>query len=161
MLSQEQKELVNKNINLVYSIATKMKLTKNRDAIQEGFLGLCKAAERYDSNLSKFSTYATTYIRGYMQTFLRNNCVIKPERKLNSFNYASVESYEDELHTIPTRSTEDISEIRDIIISADSTTKEILKLYYNGYSQKEIGMLMKVSQASISRKIRNIGKELM
>lgn len=59
-------KLVSSNLRLVISIAKRYKNTGLTflDIIQEGNLGLMKAAERFDYNLGfKFSTYATLWIR--------------------------------------------------------------------------------------------------
>ena len=65
-LTEEEKIIVEKNIGLVYSIASKY---RNRgvdfdDLIQEGTLGLIRAAKKFELERgNKFSTYAFWWIR--------------------------------------------------------------------------------------------------
>ena len=43
----------------------------DEDIVQCGMLGLCRAAEKFDENKGKFSTYATFYIRAEIQDEFR------------------------------------------------------------------------------------------
>lgn len=63
-----QQQLVEDNVNLVYSIVHTHYPTfaKDEDIIQAGMLGLCVAAENYDESKSKFSTYAYKCIRNFI-----------------------------------------------------------------------------------------------
>lgn len=64
--SKAKQKLVSANLRLVISIAKRYKNTNLTflDLIQEGNLGLMKAAERFDYKLGfKFSTYATLWIK--------------------------------------------------------------------------------------------------
>ena len=73
---EAQQLLTNSNLRLVVSIA---KSYTNRglgfmDIIQEGNLGLMKAVEKFDYTKGfKFSTYATWWIKQYIQRALANN----------------------------------------------------------------------------------------
>ncbi len=60
-----KQQLIEDNINLVYSVVSKEYPTylHDDDIIQSGMLGLCKAAEKWDETKSKFSTYAWRCIR--------------------------------------------------------------------------------------------------
>lgn len=65
-----QEELVKNNLPLVYSIASehKYKVVEKSDLVQEGNIGLIKAAEKFDVEKGvKFSTYATYWIRKYIR----------------------------------------------------------------------------------------------
>jgi RNA polymerase primary sigma factor len=68
-------ELISKNVRLVVSIARKYQgqgLSVN-DLVQEGMLGLIRAAEKFDWRKGfKFSTYATIWIRQALQRGLDN-----------------------------------------------------------------------------------------
>ena len=96
-LSKEREAYVVDNMNLVYHLAhTYIRPSKDEynDCIQEGFYGLCLAAERFNPDLDiKFSTFAATYIIGYMKRFKRSNSVLKEPRKIKDLRY-KILSYE-------------------------------------------------------------------
>ena len=65
-----------RNKNLVYKIAHERKKNNRykgeiEDLVQEGFIGLIKSAERFDFSFgTKFSTYATFYIRNSIDRYI-------------------------------------------------------------------------------------------
>lgn len=71
-------ELIEKNRGIVYKIASRYYTEKTasidfEDLLQEGYIGLLVAAQKYDpfkENAAKFLTYAIHYIRGYISRFL-------------------------------------------------------------------------------------------
>lgn len=72
------KELIERNLRLVVSIATKFSKSNLSflDLIQEGNLALVKAAERFDVTIDgAFSTYATSYITRYILRIVSKNKV--------------------------------------------------------------------------------------
>ena len=81
------KQLINSNLRLVVSIASKFKQTYKvsiMDLIQEGNLGLMAAAEKFSSEYkTRFSTYAYPWILQYMLRFLHNktSMISIPQRK--------------------------------------------------------------------------------
>lgn len=73
-----RQEVVNANLRLVVNIARKMSREHTHlqliDLIQEGSIGLMKAAERFDvTSGNKFSTVATVWIRQAITRSLQNN----------------------------------------------------------------------------------------
>jgi RNA polymerase primary sigma factor len=66
-----KEQLVNHNLRLVVSIARRYPATENMallDLVQEGMLGLIRAAEKFDWRKGfRFSTYATLWIRQAIQ----------------------------------------------------------------------------------------------
>lgn len=73
-------DLVENNMNLVYHLIHKYYPTfiGNEDFVQEGMLGLCKAASTFDENRGfTFSTYASKCIMNqlkiYLKSFNKNN----------------------------------------------------------------------------------------
>lgn len=79
MPSDEVEKLILDNIKLVPYFAKRFKKSLNRvcfchdwnDIIQEGMLGLILAAHRFNPDLhNRFSTYAGSYICGYIKTMI-------------------------------------------------------------------------------------------
>ena len=60
-----RQQLVEDNVNLVYGLISKEFPTyiNDEDLIQTGMLGLCQAAESWDENRGKFSSFAYICIR--------------------------------------------------------------------------------------------------
>lgn len=71
-------EYITANYPLVISIAASMRSRIEKggltvdDAIGEGSIGLIKAYDNYSDNKYAFSTFATSYIRGYIQNSMRD-----------------------------------------------------------------------------------------
>jgi RNA polymerase sigma factor (sigma-70 family) len=67
-------KIVTDNIKLVYHVAKAYRtMPCFEDLVQEGTIGLIKAAKRFDPSLgNKFSTYAIPYIRGEILHFIRD-----------------------------------------------------------------------------------------
>lgn len=62
ILTTTQRKLVEDNQGLAYAIAKHF----GEDAIQDALMGLCRAASDYSGEVGKFSTYATYWIRSYV-----------------------------------------------------------------------------------------------
>ena len=76
-MNDKQRKLVEDNIGLVYHTLKKMNIYQNHkdydDLVQEGTLGLMKAAENFNSELDvKFATYAVPNISGYIYGYFRD-----------------------------------------------------------------------------------------
>lgn len=77
-------EFIMKYEKLVYKIASKYSCYSNfEDLKQVGMIGLLKAVDKYIPNpQTKFSTYATFWIRGEILEYLRNDKNIKPSKEI-------------------------------------------------------------------------------
>lgn len=88
MDSDYEEKLVRENTGLVKSVALRLSYACNEemdDLIQMGYMGLLKAARRFDPSLGfKFSTYAVPMIAGEIRSQLRDKGVIKISRSLKS-----------------------------------------------------------------------------
>ena len=88
MDSDYEEKLVRENTGLVKSVALRLSYACNEemdDLIQMGYMGLLKAARRFDPSLGfKFSTYAVPMIAGEIRSQLRDKGAIKISRSLKS-----------------------------------------------------------------------------
>ena len=158
-LTQEQQDLVEKNIKLVYSVATKLNVLKNEDAIQEGIMGLCVASSRYKEDLSKFSTFAVKYIKGYILTYLTYDKIIRPHRHDGKFVYSEICFIDDDnlLNVQGAMGLIDLeNDIREIMLKLDDASKMIFQMMVEGYTQIQMSKKMGCTQASVCRKIKQI-----
>lgn len=73
--------LVEANMRLVFRIALRLAKTKSIDAIQDGNMGLIKAATYFDYRKGRFSTYASCYIKNaIIDGFNKNKFIHIPQK---------------------------------------------------------------------------------
>lgn len=161
MLSNEQKNLVEENYNLIYKYAKDHKLD-----IEEfsGLLsiGLCKAALNYDSDKTKFSTFAfrlgnevSNYLRKINAgKYLRHDEVYSMEA-LNENENRAIEE------TLLMTSSENIE--REYIFKAKfqkeysklkDQVKNIVTLKYHGYTNNEVAEIMNIKASTVSMALK-------
>ena len=91
-MKYNMEELAEQHGGLVKSIAIRLSRVYNEeveDLIQIGYIGLIKAAERFDESRGlAFSTYAVPMITGEIRSQLRDHGAIKVSRSLKSDAYA-------------------------------------------------------------------------
>lgn len=98
--------------------------TYKEDLIQEGFLAIYKAVEKFDTSKNiKFSTYAYNWVNKYMQTYIRKNtkeCIIED-------NYIDLNT-----------TIEDTTFIEDIQILLEENLnplqQDLIRLHYGFYN---------------------------
>ncbi len=73
-----REELILSNQPLVFFIARKYHIPglPIKDLVQEGNMGLMKAAESYDPSKGKFGTYAFWWIKAYILRAIKKNCLV-------------------------------------------------------------------------------------
>lgn len=77
-LTEQQKEIVENNINLIHHILKQYNFASlgtqdYNDYFQQGAYGLCLAAQRFDENRGiAFTTFAGIYINGYILRYYRD-----------------------------------------------------------------------------------------
>ena len=158
MLTYEQKQTVEDNINLVYSIAHKF----NRpnlfdDMVQEGCLGLIKAVENFNPEFGvKLGTYAYAYIEGYINMFLRRDCVIKPTINGNILNIPNICELTENISVETNYDSIDTSSRNIIFNSISDFQKLVLILTRDGYTQEEIATITGKTQCKISQELQAI-----
>jgi len=155
MTIKERDELIVNFMPLAKSIAIKRKKTLPKHIDFEeiesvAFMGLVKAAEKFDKNISpSFSSYASLRIFGEIQDFLRNNFK----------NTSQIVSSLEEIDVEQIEKSFEISD--DILFHLSDDDKDIIKYYYvDQLSLKEIGSILGVSESRISQKIKE-SKEII
>ena len=159
-------ELFLKHQNLVYKVYSdcikESKFVKfyKEDLIQEGMIALWKASVRYNSEKSKFSTFAYISIRNRMWCFLRN---VNKTKDTVPFSSLIPSDSEDNgsinVVIIPDPSNPYlIIELGEIINNAVNSVGRncgtIIKMSLEGYSQEEIASHINTSQANVSRVLK-------
>lgn len=156
MLNDEQRKLVIDNMKLVYKIASERGLLKDQDAVQSGFIGLCKAAEKYDPGRNtKFDTYAYVIINRWIGGLNSEKRYRKRIQDGSYINVDDISKYVDELAF----SREDLDTklfIKDIMSKVDDCSKQIIEMIYKGYQQQQIVVKLNISSTKYYSRIRKI-----
>lgn len=162
ILTKEQQELVEKNHNLIYYALNKFSVPAE-EYYGICAIGLCKAACTYNSQASRFSTYALNVILNEIRMGKRQ------ERKQAKLNQISMDeewtnTKEDSVTLHEILSTK--MDVEDEIISfklPDILTPDemrVVKYLYMDYKQKEIAEIIGVCQSVVSRRIKSIKDKL-
>ena len=164
------------HIGLVHLVARgyKSTLLEYEDIVGYGMLGLVKAARKFDETLGyKFSTYATSLIRGGICKAIRDKSGLIGSRKDKEnrtakravpFSLLILEREEDKdiNFEIPIEDTSlnDIIENLDVRQAmnklSDIERKVLVKRYWEEKTQRVISEELGVSQTEISRKLRKL-----
>lgn len=182
LTKEEREKLFNENIGLIHKVIQRYPMLKNteyyQDLWQEGYLGLWKAAERYDNTLNvKFSDYAYKIIWGnvylYIDRFIKQNKRLKGFEegvKISSLDI-NVDSegqgtsiidlipceidFTEELESkIVVEHILNVAKEVEGIRGAFKQIYDILVMQMNGYSQRKISEFLNVRQTTISFRIR-------
>lgn len=156
MMNRQQ--LVEDNMRLVYHIVSKEypKYIHDEDIIQSGMLGLCKAADKWDENKSKFSTFACRCIKNEIATEFRRRAkhqgILSLDYEVDGDNGSKC-SFGDCIV-----SEEDIGYI-DFAIDSSRLTKrelEICELRKQGMSNPDIGRKLGISRQAVWQTVRKL-----
>ena len=165
----DKNKLIEENLNLIPYIynhfVTKDDLVKRwrEDILQEGYLGLVRAANAYNPDSSfSFTTLSHISVKRAMWSFIR---ILHNQ----NVNLSLDKEIRDDDHGIVTvgELIEDTSDIESEFIDKETSTyneqlfnqvlllcppkrKEIIELYYHGYKTKQIIDLLQVSKSYIA-----------
>lgn len=146
MLIEERNQLVLENMGLVAQMADKYPSQYKDDLIQEGVLGLIKAADRFDASKNfKFATYASYWIRAYQSRFA------KRERTMAAQIPVDMEGV---------KLDDQIQEnFEDFIIAKDITDKVSKALAQEGItSEREIDIYLSRAISNSPETMRELGE---
>jgi RNA polymerase sigma factor (sigma-70 family) len=154
-------KLIEENMNLVYHVIHKYYPTfiRDEDVVQEGFLGLCQAADRYEEGKSKFSTYASTVILNQIRLYFKRE-LKHPEKLSLEYEIHDKDGGTTMLHDIIADEQGikmfDYVERDDFIDSLTDAEQSIVALTKEGLTQSEIGERLGVSQQAVQQKTNRI-----
>ena len=156
-------KLVEDNIGLVYFIIRKYypTLASNEDVIQEGMVGLVKAANTFDESKGvKFSTYATMCIINTVRVWCRNN--LKHNNVL-SYDVTIVDEIGEETsHLNLMIGDEDIDidtiNFKEFYETLNDSEKELVQMLIT-YNQGEIGKKYGLAHNTISYRKRRLSRK--
>lgn len=168
MLSDEQRKLVEDNMNLVFYVIHRYNLSLNEQDL--GFIGLCKAANTFDASKGlKFSTYAVRVIINEILYGLRSekkyqDNTIPINTKVYPTEDASITIEDTVEDPLSIDGIMTLSELNKNVLEFISNLSEEDKIVYLGVifynkTQKEISRKLNLSQACISRRLNKLRKE--
>lgn len=156
-------KLITDNMRLVYHMYGKIgdgpiKENYKEDIISEGMLGLCKAADTFDESRGvRFSTYAAMCIRNAMLMFIRKTSKHYPHEV--SLNMVIGRDAEDSVLTLADVIEDEIITrimLKEFEEKQTPKDRRILREIRQGKKQREIGEIVGMSQAQVSRRIRKM-----
>ena len=143
--------LIEKYGNLVWSIGRKFlyKESDVEDAVQDVFIAIWKAAEKFDHTKASEVTFISMIARRRFIDYLRK---VSKHRNLQSIDDDNGQELFKE--SILNKST-DLQLIKDAIGTLEIEDQELLKLsIYQGYSHSEIAKLLNIPLGTVKTRIR-------
>ena len=154
-------KLYEENEKLAYFIANKWRSkvypSNMEDLYQEAKIALWAASKSYNPDKGiKFSTYVTNCINHKIINFMQRKIPqIQPEQEISLFTQLLDADYEFTFENVLESNMDIENDIFTKQILDEVKNDEILKLrYLDGYTQKQVGEMLGISQMSVSRMIR-------
>jgi RNA polymerase sporulation-specific sigma factor len=147
----EKSDLVLENMKLVHGILNKFYPTYafDEDMIQCGMLGLCKAADTYNDEKGKFSTYACTVIRNEIRIELTRREKYKHDVSLSTpvSDEEGVVTLEDQLSS---QLDVDYCDDKGMLAELTDQERQVVMLRSKGYIQEEIATELGISRSVVA-----------
>ena len=164
-LTKDESKMVEANVKLVYKIAHTFPFKKDfDDIVGEGMLALIFAVQRYKPEMGfTFGTYAYAYIRGRIQSFLNKNKVVRPVRKGTTYEQPIICEYDEAAAQINYQDENDALLIKTqasmIIAAAQGIDRVIIEKFIEGYTKKEIAVMLNMPRETVYRIFRKFVKQ--
>lgn len=167
-MTERQRQLVAENHGLIYAFLKKYKLPAD-EYYDLAAIGLCKAAETFNPKKAKFSTFAYYGMRSMVSNELRRRCQLSrvPEDKLLYYQ-AERENERGEVQVLEIPANENLEDfvvgevlIQNFFDSLKERELRILNLLKQGLTQQEVGTIVGLSQAEVSRIRARLKKQLL
>lgn len=162
-LTEEERDLVTNNHNLIYSYLNKYNLSE--DYYDLCAIGLCRAAHFYEPEKGKFSTFAFLCmsnvismewrkVQRQVQTTVSLNSTICNEEPVPIPIECTIPDPQDDY------ATSDIYTQIHYICRDDPILFKVAKLHIKGYSANAISRMIGVPACNVRRKIKKLRQEL-
>lgn len=159
-ITEEQKELVEKNHNLIYSFLQKHHLSVE-DWYGLAAIGLCKAAITFNKEVSSFTTYAYKCMFTHVYSEKRKELQARTIPS-NQIMYYQTQINDDNgnetnfMNYIPSKENVEDTVLSSVIFDEynkllTDRDKKIFALFRDGYKQREISKIVGCSQPQVSR----------
>lgn len=164
-MNEQNKKLVEENMKLVYHVINTYYPNHigDEDLEQEGFIALCRAAEKFDDTKdTKFSTFACSTIHNYLRHYFTGLSRQKRTANLVSLDLEIKhdDGSGDMLHEVIEDKKADSlfkqCEIENFIADLGDREREIVRLRREGLTNEEIGELFGFSNGHIGRLVREM-----
>ncbi len=161
VLSNDVDILVQKHLPFVHFILKKYYPPTGfdyDDLYQVGCIGLFRAAKKFDPSLGfKFTTYAAHWIENELKKAIRAQNAVKRTGVVVSMESAYSEEDNTLMDLMATfDSVEGEVEASLLFDELVKTEPKITRLALQGYTQREIGEKLGISQVQVSRKMRGM-----
>ena len=166
-MNEQNKRLVEENMKLVYHVINTYYPNHigDEDLEQEGFIGLCRAAEKFDDTRdAKFSTFACSTIHNYLRHYFTGLGMKKRTANLISLDLEIKhdDGSGDALHeVIEDRKADGLfkqCEIENFVDTLDERERKIFELRSEGLTLQEVGKQLGLSHATIGQTVRSMRK---
>lgn len=162
-LTDEERDLVTNNHNLIYSYLHKYKLSD--DYYDLCALGLCRAAHFYEPERGKFSSFAFLCMSNAIGIEWRKvQRQVQPTVSLNSTMYNEGQTPVPIECMIPDPQDDyaasDIYTHIHYICKNDSVFLKVAQLHIEGYSANAISRMIGIPACNVRRKIKKLQQEL-
>ena len=167
-MTQEQRDLVEENHNLIYWILRKLDLSIE-DYYDVAAIGLCKAAIRYDASMTKFSTYAYACMKLELLAQLKreNTDKMKIEKFTCSYNECLDDDYNEEILSVfrsPLNTDGNATGIVHVTNFYNTLTdkqKFVFQMKCLGYTNREIGAILFCTPANVTGVLRTVRRKYL